>query len=124
MFMSRLKRFFGQTPATVLNASAATVAPDGLYALTIPDGASTIVLAGNGTIGHLYTASRRGDYAGRVIFLYSRDGTVTLTATVPPAVPGDIESGNLDIILDVTHCVFLYLRHDGVWVRMTDMASN
>ena len=124
MFMSRLKQFFGQKPYTTINASAATAEADGVYALTIPDGASTVVLTGTGTIGRLYTSALRGDRGGRVIFLYSRDGLVTFTNTAGASVAGQIDAGSVDILLDATHCIFLYLRSDGVWVRLTTIASN
>jgi hypothetical protein len=124
MFMSRLKQFFGQRPSTIINASNATAEADGLYSLTIPDGAGVVVLKGTGTIKRLHTSARRGDRGSRVLFLYSSEGLVTLTNTAAAALPGEIDAGVVDIVLSATQCISLYLRSDGVWVRLTTIASN
>jgi len=123
MFMSRLKQFFGQKPYTLINASNATAEADGLYSIFIPDGASTVVLSGTKTLKRLHTSALRGDRGSRVILLYSSTGTVTITSTDAAALPGEVDA-SFDISLTATSCIFLYLRSDGVWVRLTTIASN
>lgn len=108
-FISRVKSLFGAGSGIAKSVAAATT-------VYVPDGLAWINMTGTATITALQAdVSSRG----RLAYFYQSDsGATTFTNTDSTTTANQMDLGGSNITISATDVLVLYLRHDGVWVRV------
>lgn len=89
--------------------------------VNVPDDTNYVEFTGTDTVTALNAS---GSTRNRMVVFYSTSGTTTLTNTDSATTAGQMDLGGSNIALGATDAIILWLRSDGVWVRLTPVANN